>query len=67
MLILLCVIDFLVINDRFMVEMFGVGMWIVDLFSLLFSFGRILFSVLVVLVDVGIMVIVVVCVWYRFL
>lgn len=48
-------------------EIFGVGIWIVILFSLLFSLGRIRFIVLVVLVEVGIMDIVVVCVWYRFL
>lgn len=56
-----------VLNVRLMIDIFGVGMWIVILFSLLFSFGRIRLIVLVVLVEVGIIDRVVVWVWYRFL
>lgn len=56
-----------VLNVRLMIDIFGVGMWIVMLFSFLFSFGRIRLIVLVVLVEVGIIDRVVVWVWYRFL
>lgn len=62
LLMLLMVMFLEVMKVRLMVEMFGVGMCIVVLFSLFFRFGRILFRVLVVLVEVGIIVIVVECV-----
>lgn len=53
-LILVIEVLWVVLNIRLMIEILGVGMWIVMLFRWFFSLGSIRFMVLVVLVEVGI-------------
>lgn len=54
------------VKIRLIIEMLGIGMCIVVLFNFLLRLGKIRLIVWVVLVDVGIMLFVVVCVWCRF-